>query len=344
MPQNAPQQQQKESLGELEHLVHIGPPFGDKSTAGGTTVDETTTTETSEPPVTSSQQRLDPDAQSGTSLVHSRAQLSKSITTEDGAYRGDDGNIKGTDRGDTSKQNKGDAHEDQEESPPWLSPTGARAVHPWKALMRVPWPAGIQPEFRTVFCHRWGYRCGSCFDGLAVDSGCGEGEEAQLAVDPVGIPVGRGVPATRGPDAPGSLLETITRIIPGDYPLRMQLPRCEVGLTFSFGLSDIAWVLTMFVYMCSLYPFLFAGQVRSLEEPIILPPGARLAVHFRAALPRSFGRFSRSLLLCHLVSCSRMTGAGEAFRIVFKHTTRDRRSIGAPGRPAGLNDVLAREI
>lgn len=360
MSRNASPQQQKESLGEPEHPVDTRRPPEGKITKGGNATEMTTTAKTSDPLVTSRQQHLDPNVQSATSLVQDQARVSKSIAIEDVIYNdSDDDHIKGTDRGDTSKQDKIKANRDEEELPPWLSPTGARAVQPWKALMRVPWPAGIQPEFRTVFCHRWGYRCGSGFDGLAVESACGKADGAQLAVDRVGTPVGQGVPATPGPAAPGSLLKTITKIISGNEPLRMQLPRCKMGLSFRTAVALRSFQLGHTkrrpsfprgrhvlgnsylgsrnylgphndLFLCSLsLPFLWMSC--SLREPSSLSPGTCLAVYFQAALPHSVD-FHGMLLLCHLAFlCFRTTEPGKACSVVFEPATYDQCSIGAPG-------------
>ncbi|CAM9137505.1 unnamed protein product [Ectocarpus sp. 6 AP-2014] len=57
-------------------------------------------------------------------------------------------------KGDGSKDGK--RNEQQASWPPWLTPSCPISTKPWQgALLNLPWPAGVQPDFRTVFSHEW---------------------------------------------------------------------------------------------------------------------------------------------------------------------------------------------
>lgn len=97
----------------------------------------------------------------------------------------------------------------------WLNPTGEPAVQPWKTLMGIPWPAGIQAEVGTVFCHRWKSHGNDSLAGWGrfgeesrVHRAWGTTAAAKAIMRP-----GRG--ASGLDPAPGSLLGTILRLVAG---------------------------------------------------------------------------------------------------------------------------------
>lgn len=101
-------------------------------------------------------------------------------------------------------------------SPLWLNPTGERAVEPWKTLMGISWPAGIQTEFGTVFCHRWKDRDDDSLAGVrgfGKESAVHRAWGTTMAAKAI-LTSGRGASGSPDP-APGSLLGTIIRLIAG---------------------------------------------------------------------------------------------------------------------------------
>ncbi|CAM9209978.1 unnamed protein product, partial [Ectocarpus sp. 13 AM-2016] len=57
-------------------------------------------------------------------------------------------------KGDGSKDGNRNKHPTSR--PPWLTPSCPTSTKPWQgALLNLPWPAGVQPDFRTVFSHEW---------------------------------------------------------------------------------------------------------------------------------------------------------------------------------------------
>lgn len=108
--------------------------------------------------------------------------------------------------------------------PSWLEPAGQRAIAPWKVLMGIPWPAGVQPDFGVVFCHKWK---NSYTDDMADDGRFSERKHERTqtaAMSAVAeatskLPVGGGcVPDV----APMELLGTVIRLIAGET----QIERC----------------------------------------------------------------------------------------------------------------------
>eukprot|EP00752_Nemacystus_decipiens_P001703 g1649.t1 len=98
----------------------------------------------------------------------------------------------------------------EERTPPWLTPSCPRSTEPWGALLKLPWPAGVQPDFRTVFSHKWatstsvgGYRKQSVATGLGGDGGSYGGGSA-----------------SRIPTQPSGLLRTIVRLVAASQDLR----------------------------------------------------------------------------------------------------------------------------
>lgn len=50
----------------------------------------------------------------------------------------------------------GKQNQQQASWPPWVTPSCPTSTKHWKgALLNLPWPAGVQPDFRTVFSHEW---------------------------------------------------------------------------------------------------------------------------------------------------------------------------------------------
>lgn len=115
----------------------------------------------------------------------------------------------------------------QPEKPPWLTPGCARSTKPWRTLLGVPWPAGISPDFSTVFSHQWAenteksalWRTGG--GGLVNSPTMATAVAAAATVQPqavasipwsVEMSSGRSSPAPK----PGALLRTILRLVAGE--------------------------------------------------------------------------------------------------------------------------------
>lgn len=105
-------------------------------------------------------------------------------------------------------------------TPPWLTPGCARSTKPWRTLLGVPWPAGILPDFSTVFSHKWA----DTENGTAVWGGGGGGAGTSTAAIATAaataaagsMPWSVELSSGRSPvPKPGTLLRTILRLVAG---------------------------------------------------------------------------------------------------------------------------------
>ncbi|CAM9947482.1 unnamed protein product, partial [Ectocarpus fasciculatus] len=129
----------------------------------------------------------------------------------------------------------GKQNEQQASWPPWLVPSCPTSTEPWKgALLNLPWPAGVQPDFRTVFSHEWTGGRGEPGDlawqlsnktiGAAMtakDNNNREHASALRALDSkLGGGGGSGALLSKHPKEPSGLLRTILRLVAASQDLR----------------------------------------------------------------------------------------------------------------------------